>query len=131
MTTDFYNLLLTDCALALILLALFWYVSRVARGVRGIASQGTGHFFYSVGAAILDGTATGLERTGSATTTTVAAIGGMLACGGLGRAGRFGDQVRPAAPAAGVGVDPGAGLRHRIPARMAGRRCDRRAGARR
>ena len=102
MTTDFYNLLLTDCALALILLALFWYVSRVARGVRGIASWGIGHFFYSVGAAMLDGTATGLERAGSTTATTVAAIGGMLACGGLavlaGAAIKFAQQraLRPA-----------------------------------
>ncbi|MBO9716232.1 MAG: GGDEF domain-containing protein [Pseudoxanthomonas sp.] len=103
MTTDFYNLLLTDCALALILLALFWYVSRVSRGVRGIASWGVGHFFYSVGAAALDGTATGLERAGSATATTlVAAVGGMLACGGLavlaGAAIKFAQQ-RPLRPA--------------------------------
>ena len=33
MTTDFYNLLLTDCALAAVLLALFLYVGRVSRGV--------------------------------------------------------------------------------------------------
>jgi diguanylate cyclase (GGDEF)-like protein len=84
MTTDFYNLLLTDCALALILLGLFWYVSRVARGVRGIASWGVGHFLYSLGAAMLDGTAQGLERAGDeAATVVVAAIGGVLACGGL------------------------------------------------
>lgn len=84
MTTDFYNLLLTDCALALILLGLFWHVSRVSRGVLGIASWGVGHFFYSLGAAMLDGTATGLERAGSGTATVVvAALGGVLACGGL------------------------------------------------
>jgi diguanylate cyclase (GGDEF)-like protein len=84
MTTDFYNLLLTDCALALILLGLFWYVSRVSRGVRGIASWGVGHFLYSLGAAMLDGTAQGLERAGAQTATVVvAALGGMLACGGL------------------------------------------------
>ena len=84
MTTDFYNLLLTDCALALILLGLFCYVSRVSRGVRGIASWGVGHFLYSLGAAMLDGTAQGLERAGAQTATVVvAALGGMLACGGL------------------------------------------------
>ena len=84
MTTDFYNLLLTDCALALILLGLFLYVSRVARGVRGIGSWGVGHFLYSLGAAMLDGTAQALERAGAeAATVVVAALGGMLACGGL------------------------------------------------
>jgi diguanylate cyclase (GGDEF)-like protein len=101
MTTDFYNLLLTDCALALILLGLFWYVARVSRGVRGIASWGVGHFFYSLGAAMLDGTATGLERAGSGTATMVAALGGMLACGGLavlaGAAIKFAQQ-RPLRP---------------------------------
>ncbi|WP_372017510.1 GGDEF domain-containing protein [Pseudoxanthomonas sp. 10H] len=102
MTTDFYNLLLTDCALALILLVLFWHVARVSRGVRGIASWGGGHFLYSVGAAMLDGTATGLERAGSATATTAAAIGGILACGGLavlaGASIKF-TQQRPLRPA--------------------------------
>jgi diguanylate cyclase (GGDEF) domain len=84
MTTDFYNLLLADCALAFILLGLFWYVSRVSRGVRGIASWGVGHFFYSLGAAMLDGTAQQLERAGAtAATAPVAALGGMFACGGL------------------------------------------------
>ena len=97
MTTDVYNLLLTDCALAAILLGLFWYVSRVSRGVRGIASWGLGHFFYSVGAAMLDGAATGLERAGSTTATAVvAATGGVLACGGLavmaGAVIKFGQQ---------------------------------------
>ena len=84
MTTDFYNLLLTDCALALILLGLFWYVSRVSRGVPGIASWGVGHFLYSLGAAMLDGTALELERAGAhGASPVVAAIGGILACGGL------------------------------------------------
>ena len=73
MTTDFYNLLLTDCALAAILLGLFWYVSRVSRGVRGIATWGVAHFFYSVGAAMLDGAATALERAGSTKATAVVA----------------------------------------------------------
>ena len=39
MTTDFYNLLLSDCALAAVLLALFFYVGRISRGVRGIAHE--------------------------------------------------------------------------------------------
>ena len=46
MTTDFYNLLLTDCALALVLLGLFWYVDRISRGVRGIALWGGAHLVY-------------------------------------------------------------------------------------
>ncbi len=84
MTTDFYNLLLTDCALALILLGLFWYVSRVSRGVRGILTWGVGHLLYSLGAAMLDGTAQELERAGATTAMTAsAAIGGLLACSGL------------------------------------------------
>ena len=33
MTTDFYNLLLSDCALAVLLLVLFWYVQRNSRGI--------------------------------------------------------------------------------------------------
>ncbi|MBD9369882.1 GGDEF domain-containing protein [Xanthomonas sp. XNM01] len=84
MTTDFYNLLLTDSALALLLLGLFWYVSRVSRGVRGILSWGIGHFLYTLGAAMLDGTAQELERAGSdAAVSIAAALGGLLACSGL------------------------------------------------
>ena len=55
MTTDFYNLLLTDCALALVLLGLFWYVDRISRGVRGIALWGGALLVYSLGAAMLYG----------------------------------------------------------------------------
>ena len=57
MTTDFYNLLLSDGALALILLGLFCHLARVSRGLRGIASWGVCHFLYSTGAMMLDGTA--------------------------------------------------------------------------
>ena len=64
MTTDFYNLLLTDCALAAVLLALFLYVGRESSGVRGIATWGVAHFLYSLGAAMLDGTAQELARAG-------------------------------------------------------------------
>ncbi|MCR6663926.1 MAG: GGDEF domain-containing protein [Luteimonas sp.] len=84
MTTDFYNLLLSDCALALILLGLFWYVSRISRGLRGIALWGVAHLVYSLGASMLDGTAQEFARTGNAEATFwIAGIGGMLACAGL------------------------------------------------
>ena len=63
MTTDFYNLLLSDCVLALVLLALFWYVSRISRGLRGIALWGVAHVAYSLGASMLDGTSQELART--------------------------------------------------------------------
>jgi len=84
MTTDFYHLLITDCALAGVLLGLFFYVSRVSRGVRGIATWGVAHFVYSLGAAMLDGTAQTLAREGeSVFANAVANAGGMLACAGL------------------------------------------------
>lgn len=84
MTTDFYNLLLSDCALAAVLLALFFYVGKVSRGVRGIATWGVAHFLYSLGAAMLDGTAQTLERAGSdALADGIAGAGGLLACAGL------------------------------------------------
>ncbi|HRP72065.1 MAG TPA: GGDEF domain-containing protein [Luteimonas sp.] len=84
MTTDFYNLLLSDCALALILLALFWYVSRISPGLRGIASWGVAHLVYSLGASMLDGTSQELVRTGNlAASQWISGIGGLLACGGL------------------------------------------------
>ncbi|MEP6907251.1 MAG: GGDEF domain-containing protein [Pseudoxanthomonas sp.] len=84
MTTDFYNLLLSDCGLAVVLLFLFWYVQRIARGLRGIALWGAGHLVYSLGAAMLDGTTRELERSGewhSAYWTS--GVGGLLACAGL------------------------------------------------
>ena len=84
MTTDFYNLLLSDCVLALILLALFWYVSRISRGVRGIALWGVAHLAYSLGASMLDGTSQELARTGNVSGTYwIAGLGGLLACAGL------------------------------------------------
>ena len=84
MTTDFYNLLLSDCALAVLLLVLFWYVQRISRGLRGIAAWGVAHLVYSLGAAMLDGTSQQLTRSGdlhSAYWTT--GIGGLLACAGV------------------------------------------------
>lgn len=84
MTTDFYNLLLSDCVLAAVLLVLFWYVGKVSRGVRGIATWGVAHFLYSLGAAMLDGTSQVLSRAGDATLAeSIAGIGGLLACAGL------------------------------------------------
>ncbi len=84
MTTDFYNLLLSDCALALILLGLFWYVSRISRGLRGIALWGVAHLAYSLGASMLDGTAQEFARTGNAEATYwITGLGGLLACIGL------------------------------------------------
>jgi diguanylate cyclase (GGDEF)-like protein len=84
MTTDFYNLLLSDCVLAVLLLGLFCYVGKVSRGVRGIATWGVAHFIYSLGAAMLDGTAQEMLRAGDAGSARwVAGVGGLLACAGL------------------------------------------------
>jgi hypothetical protein len=84
MTTDFYNLLLSDCALALVLLVLFWYVQRISRGLRGIATWGVAHLVYSLGAAMLDGTSQELTRSGDLQSAYwTAGIGGLLACGGV------------------------------------------------
>ncbi len=84
MTTDFYNLLLSDCGLALVLLVLFWYVQRISRGLRGIALWGVAHLVYSLGAAMLDGTTQELERSGQwHSAYWTAGLGGLLACAGL------------------------------------------------
>ena len=64
MTTDFYNLLLSDCGLAVVLLGLFWYLEHISRGLRGIALWGAAHLTYSLGAAMLDGTTRQLENLG-------------------------------------------------------------------
>ncbi|MGH8027467.1 MAG: diguanylate cyclase domain-containing protein [Pseudoxanthomonas sp.] len=84
MTTDFYNLLLSDCGLAVVLLVLFWYVGRISRGLRGIALWGVAHLVYSLGAAMLDGTTQALNRSGDTHAAYwTAGIGGLLACAGL------------------------------------------------
>ncbi len=84
MTTDFYNLLLSDCGLAVVLLVLFWYVQRISRGLRGIAAWGVAHLLYSLGAAMLDGTSQQLTRSGDLHSAYwIAGIGGLLACGGV------------------------------------------------
>ena len=84
MTTDFYNLLLSDCGLALVLLGLFWYLERISRGLRGIALWGAAHLSYTLGAAMLDGTTRELERSGEwHSAYWTAGLGGLLACAGL------------------------------------------------
>ena len=84
MTTDFYNLLLSDCALAVLLLVLFWYVQRISRGLRGIAAWGVAHLLYSLGAAMLDGTSQQLAASGdSRLAYWTTGIGGLLACAGV------------------------------------------------
>jgi diguanylate cyclase (GGDEF)-like protein len=84
MTTDFYNLLLSDCGLAVVLLGLFWYLERISRGLRGIALWGAAHLVYSLGAAMLDGTTRELERSGEwHSAYWTAGLGGLLACAGL------------------------------------------------
>lgn len=84
MTTDFYALLLSDSALALLLLVLFWYVARVSGGLRGIALWGIAHLAYTIGASLLDGTAPLLDEAGDARGAWWAAnVGGLLASGGI------------------------------------------------
>ncbi len=84
MTTDFYDLLLSDSALAIVLLGLFWYLAGISRGVRGIATWGVAHLLYTLGAAMIDGTARELEQAGDpAVAARTAVLGGVLACGGL------------------------------------------------
>ena len=98
MTTDFYNLLLSDCALAVVLLGLFWYVERISRGVRGIATWGVAHFLYSLGAAMLDGTTpgAGARRATWHSAYWIAGLGGLLACAGLAGPGLVDHAVRAA-----------------------------------
>ena len=84
MTTDFYNLLLSDCALGVVLLGLFWYLEHISRGLRGIALWGVAHLAYSLGAAMLDGTTRQLEGSGDwHAAYWTAGTGGLLACAGL------------------------------------------------
>ena len=84
MTTDFYNLLLSDCGLALVLLGLFWYLEHISRGLRGVALWGVAHLAYSMGAAMLDGTTQQLESSGDwHAAYWTAGFGGLLACAGL------------------------------------------------
>lgn len=83
MKIGFYQIVSTDCLLALVLLGLFVYASRVSHGVRGIAGWGVAHLFYTLGAALLDGT---VQDTAAATRSDAQmtlALGSLLACGGL------------------------------------------------
>ncbi|MFT3763698.1 MAG: GGDEF domain-containing protein [Pseudoxanthomonas sp.] len=84
MTTDFYALLLSDCALAGVLLVLFWYVARVSSGLRGIALWGVAHLVYTLGASMLDGSAPLLVEAGELRTAYwIANAGGLLASVGI------------------------------------------------
>lgn len=54
MTAEFLYKLGTDAILALVLLMLFHYISKLSSGVRGILAWGIGHFIYSIGAILID-----------------------------------------------------------------------------
>lgn len=84
MSEDYYALILGDIALAAILLALFWYVSRVSLGLRGIALWGASYLTYTAGSALLEG-ATLAEADGAATQVVfwAAGYGSLLACAGV------------------------------------------------
>jgi diguanylate cyclase (GGDEF)-like protein len=80
---EFYYLLLSDCILALILLGLFVYVGRVARRVKGIVSWGVGHYLYSLGAAMVDGSSSAGEELGSGPFLYfITSAGSATACAG-------------------------------------------------
>lgn len=64
MTTDFYNLLLSDCALAALLLVLFWYVQRISARRARDRHPGRRPPAVLLGAAMLDGTSQELTRSG-------------------------------------------------------------------
>ena len=61
MTEGVYQALLTDLMLAAALLALFLYVARLSRGVRGVALWGAMHFAYTFGTTLLDAISHALE----------------------------------------------------------------------
>lgn len=76
--------LLTDLMLAAVLLALFLYVARVSRGVRGIAAWGAMHFAYTLGTTLLDAISVGFEASGRTGAASLALHAGVaLACAGL------------------------------------------------
>lgn len=54
MSTKLLALFLTDSILALLLLVLFVYLSRISQGIPGIASWGVGHFLYTLGATFIN-----------------------------------------------------------------------------
>ena len=83
MNVGFYQIVSTDCLLALVLLGLFVYASRVSQGVRGIAGWGVAHLLYTLGAALLDGTVQDTSAAARSDAQATIALGSLLACGGL------------------------------------------------
>ena len=84
MSEDYYALMLGNIALAAVLLALFWYVSRVSLGLRGIALWGASYLTYTAGSALLE-SATLADADGAATQMVfwAAGCGSLLACAGV------------------------------------------------
>lgn len=79
-----YQALLTDLLLAAVLLALFLYVARLSRGVRGVAAWGGMYFVYTLGTVMLDAIAPMLallRYPGAA--AVVLHLGVLLACGAI------------------------------------------------
>lgn len=84
MDNDIYHVLLSDCLLAVVLFGLFWYVARLARGVRGIKAWGGAHLIYTLGATLLDAFAPALVQSGNPAGAALAVnLGSLLACGGM------------------------------------------------
>lgn len=84
MNTDVYQVLLSDCLLAVVLFGLFWYVARLARNLRGIKAWGGAHLVYTLGATVLDAFAPALAQAGDPATAKLAVnAGSLLACVGM------------------------------------------------
>jgi len=84
MTEDVYQALLTDLMLAAALLALFLYVARLSRGVRGIAAWGAMHFAYTLGTTMLDAMSPALDAADRPLAGNVVMnLGVALACAGM------------------------------------------------
>ncbi|MCW7541643.1 GGDEF domain-containing protein [Aquabacterium sp. A7-Y] len=81
MGLDDYASTISDCTLALVLLGLMIYVSRLSPGLRGIALWGWAHFGYTIGAA-LRGVATADLEEGAVRRSLEAVLlgGALLAC---------------------------------------------------
>lgn len=79
-----YQALLMDLLLASALLALFAYVARLSRDVRGVAAWGAAHFAYTTGATVLDAIAPIVAGAGHPGLAVAVMHGGvMLACAGM------------------------------------------------
>lgn len=76
--------LLSDTALAVVLLFLFAYVSRVSRNLHGIRAWGAAHLVYTVGANCIDVLAEILRARGAPLGVTLSVnLGAALACAGM------------------------------------------------